>query len=72
MATCVKNIAKEVVGDTKRSMLENKETCWWDEIQRVVASKINKFKLWQKIREREYWIVYKNVCEIVMGMKKKQ
>jgi len=31
MATCVKNIAKEVVSETKSSMPENKETWWRDE-----------------------------------------
>jgi hypothetical protein len=45
MARCVKNIAKEVVGETKINRPENKERWWWDkEIQRVVANKKKKFK----------------------------
>jgi len=33
----------------------------------LVASKKNQFKLWQKIKKREVWIEYKNVCKIVKG-----
>nr|GFC92957.1 retrovirus-related Pol polyprotein LINE-1 [Tanacetum cinerariifolium] len=66
MATCVKSIAKEIVGETKSSLPENKETWWWDEeIQRVVASKKKQFKLWQKSRKREDWVEYKSVCKKV-------
>jgi len=69
MATRVKNIAKEIVGETKSSMTENKEVWWWDEeIQRVKQFKLlniylfivfngqypfTKYKLWQKSRKRE-------------------
>jgi len=37
IATCVKNIAKEVVGETRSSLSGNKKTWWWDvEIHTVV------------------------------------
>ena len=66
MATCVKNIAKEVVGETKSRIPEHKQTWWWDEeIQRVVACKKKQFKVWQKSRKREDWVEYKSVCKIV-------
>lgn len=54
MAICVKNKAKEVVGETKSSILENKKIQWWDEqIQRLIASKKKQCKLWQKSRKIE-------------------
>jgi len=46
MATCVKNIAKEVVGETKSSFPKNKGTWWWDgKTQRVKASNNKQFKV---------------------------
>jgi len=71
MATCDKNIAKEVVGETKNIMPENKEMWWDEEIQRVVASKEEQFKLWQKSRKREDCIEHKNLCEIVKSAVRK-
>jgi hypothetical protein len=31
MATCVKNIAKEIISETNSNMPKNKEMWWWDE-----------------------------------------
>lgn len=41
MAICVQNTAKEVIGETKSSVPENKETWRDEEIQRVEANKKN-------------------------------
>jgi len=45
-------------------MRGNKDSWWWDEkIQRVVASKKNKFKVWQNSRKRENWIGTKSLAK---------
>lgn len=56
MTTCVKNSAKEVIDETKRSIQNNKKrSCivGYEEIQKLVGSKIKQFKIWQKNRNKE-------------------
>jgi hypothetical protein len=63
MATLIKNIAKNIVGEIKSSMPENKKT--WMRRFRVVANRKKLFKLWRKSRNREVRIEYENICKIV-------
>jgi len=50
MATCVKNVTKEVVCETKSNMPENKETWWWnEEIQRVYQVRKNNLSYGRKL-----------------------
>lgn len=52
MVICVKNTAKEAIGETKSSMPVNEET-WGDEkIQITIAREKKDFILWQKSSKR--------------------
>lgn len=56
IAKWFKNTAKEIVGESKSCMPENKETWRRDkEAQRIIVSKKKQFKVWQKNGRKEDW-----------------
>ncbi|XP_042487419.1 uncharacterized protein LOC122067642 [Macadamia integrifolia] len=54
MTTCIKNVAKEVLGESRGTRHDLKKTWWWgEEIQKSIKHKKVCFKTWQRIKEDE-------------------
>ena len=55
MATkCIKNIAKDVLGESKGIGILGKETWWWNEqVQAAIKLKRTNYKIWQEARDEE-------------------
>ena len=51
---CIKNIVKEVLGESKGIGILGKETQWWNEqVQAAIKLKRTNYKIWQKARYEE-------------------
>src|SRR4029450_8402731 len=62
MATDIKRVAKEVLGESKGTGPPFKENWWWsEEVQKIVKTKRECYKVWQKTRNSETFNQYKKV-----------
>ena len=62
MSSCIKKVAKDVLGESKGCRLDGKESWWWNEsVQKVIKEKKILYKEWQKCRSRENLEKYKLV-----------
>ncbi|XP_050521945.1 uncharacterized protein LOC126894749 [Daktulosphaira vitifoliae] len=62
-ASCVKNISKEIVGDSRSRMPGNIEN-WDEDVPEIIESKKKQFKVWQKSKRRKGdWMEYKRLCK---------
>jgi hypothetical protein len=60
MATCIRRISKEILGESKGKGPQSKETWWWnEEVQNIVKIKRECFKTWQTNRNEENFEKYK-------------
>ena len=51
---CIKNIAKEVLGESKEIEILEKVTWWWNEqVQAAIKLKRINYKIWQEARDEE-------------------
>ena len=77
MATkCIKNVAKEVLGESKGIRLLEKETWWWnEEVQAVIKLKRINCKIWQDARDekslKKYRDAKKKAKKVVSNVKLK-
>jgi hypothetical protein len=52
LATCVRSVARDVMGETKGKGRTDKETWWWNgDVQRVLKEKKKAFKEWRSVEE---------------------
>lgn len=60
MASCIKRVGKEVLGESKGGRYMKKESWWWnDEVQSVLKLKKCCFKTWQRSGSTDDWKHYK-------------
>ena len=77
MATkCIKNIAKEVLGESKGIRILGKKIWWWNEqVQAAIKLKRVNYKIWQKARDEEslkkYRDAKKEVKKVISNAKLK-
>ncbi|KAJ8717472.1 hypothetical protein PYW08_005871 [Mythimna loreyi] len=54
MAECIRNAAKDILGESRGKGTIDRDTWWWSiEIQNVLKEKKRKFKEWQRIGEED-------------------
>ena len=64
VADGIRRISKEVLGESKGKGPISKETWWWDdEVQTMVKAKKECFKKWQKDRNEENFLGYKQASK---------
>ena len=58
---CIKNVAKEVLGESKEKEPLEKETWWWNEkVQAAIKLKRTNYKIWQETRDEKSLKKYRN------------
>ena len=72
MGTCIRKVAKEVLGVTKGKKPEAKDTWWWNEdVQRAIKAKKECYKSWHHDRSSSNMVKYKeakkNARRVVSG-----
>jgi len=47
-------VAKEVLGESRGKIPEDKHTWWWErKVQTIISKKESQYKVWQKSRRKE-------------------
>lgn len=72
MGTCIRKVAREVLGVTKSKKPEAKDTWWWNEdVQKAIKEKKECYKRWHHDRSTSNMVKYKeakkNARRVVSG-----
>jgi hypothetical protein len=56
MGTCIRKVAREVLGVRKGKKIEDKNTWWWNEdVQRAIREKNECYKSWHIVEAQATW-----------------